>query len=414
MPNEMQIKMRMIVIAIRSLVRHYRSVGFDEQGTHNMRYGLWALLGAALLVFTTGAVHAQSAATIRITDVSNRIVEVAQPIRRMILGEGRQIYLLAALDREEPFGRVVGWRDDFEKADYDGYQAYKEKYPFITDLPKFGGTKEGTFDVEQAVALRPDVIVMNLEAKAATEEAGLLQKLAKVGIPVVFIDFRERPFENSEASIRVMGQLLDRTDRAEDLIAFRKKHVEVVQQRLATYVGKRPTVMIERAAGYSEECCMSFGDENFGRMVKLAGGDNIAARLIPGTFGTINPEQIVASNPEVVIVTGSNWKLYVPNGQWVGVGSGADAVTARERLVGLMQRPPYRNVQAVATGRVHAIWHQFYDSPYQFVAIQALAKWLHPELFTDLDPDATFQELHDRFLPVAYKPGYWVSMQPGR
>src|SRR3712207_716344 len=123
--------MRMIMIAIRKSVRHYRSVGFDKRGTHVMRHGLCALFGAALLVLTTGAVHAQSAAKIRITDISNRTVEVAQPVRRMILGEGRQIYLLAALDREEPFGRVVGWRDDFEKADNDGYQLYKEKYPYI-------------------------------------------------------------------------------------------------------------------------------------------------------------------------------------------------------------------------------------------------------------------------------------------
>jgi iron complex transport system substrate-binding protein len=171
--------------------------------------------------------------------------------------------------------------------------------------------------------------------------------------------------------------------------------------------------MIERAAGYADECCMSFGDENFGRMVTVAGGDNMAANLIPGTFGTVNPEQIVAANPDVVIVTGSNWKLYVPDGQWVGVGPGADTQVARDRLAALMQRPPYRTVRAVADGRVHAIWHQFYDSPYQFVAIQVLAKWLHPNLFADLDPDAAFRELHDRFLPIPYKPGYWVSVKLG-
>ncbi|MBW8724496.1 MAG: ABC transporter substrate-binding protein, partial [Inquilinus limosus] len=41
-----------------------------------------------------------------------------------------------------------------------------------------------------------------------------------------------------------------------------------------------------------------------------------------------------------------------------------------------------------------------------------LAKWLHPDLFADLDPEATFRTLHERFLPIPYRPGYWVSLSP--
>ena len=67
-------------------------------------------------------------------------------------------------------------------------------------------------------------------------------------------------------------------------------------------------------------------------------------------------------------------------------------------------------IEAVETGNVHAIWHQFYNSPYYFVAVQQLAKWFHPELFEDLDPEATLEELHDRFLPIDYQPGYWITL----
>ncbi len=124
----------------------------------------------------------------------------------------------------------------------------------------------------------------------------------------------------------------------------------------------------------------------------------------------MNPEQIIAANPDQVIVTGSNWELYVPGGAWVGVGSGADKAKARAKLAALMKRPAYTGVKAVKDKQVHAIWHQFYNSPYQFVAIQQMAKWLHPELFKDLDPDQTMKTLYERFLPVPYKPGYWVSL----
>ncbi|MCI0755276.1 ABC transporter substrate-binding protein [Teichococcus vastitatis] len=368
-----------------------------------------ALIAASLAAPLLRPLSAGAAETRPVTDITGRTVQVKREVRRVILGEGRQIYLLAALDREAPFGRVVGWRDDFRKADFDGYTAYQRRWPEIDQLPTFGGVKDGTFDVEQAISLRPDVIIMNLESKVATEEGGLIAKLAAVNVPVLFIDFRERPFENAERSIHIMGEVMGREERAEELAAFRRQEVDRVTARLTGLGGPRPKVMIERAAGYDESCCMSFGDENFGRMVKVAGGDNIAEKLIPGTFGIINPEQVIAANPDVVIATGSNWKLYAPGGAWVGVGPGADPKVAAERLRALMRRPAYSSLPVRQTGRVHAIWHQFYDSPYQFVAVQVLAKWIHPELFADLDPDATFRRFHERFLPVAYQPGYWVT-----
>lgn len=350
------------------------------------------------------------AAPFTVEDVSGRQVEIKSEVKRIILGEGRQIYLLAAFDTQAPFSRVVGWRDDLPKADFDSYQSYEKKYPQIKKLPTFGGAKDGTFNVEQALTLKPDLVLMNLESKAATDEGKLIEKLTKLGIPVVFIDFREKPFENAEKSIRIMGQLLGKPERAEEILAFRREQVNIVTDRLKDYQGKRPSVMLDRAGGYTDECCMSFGDENFGRMVDVAGGRNIAKDLIPGTFGTLNPEEIISANPDVVIVTGANWKNYNTADGWVGVGPGADLKVAEQRLAALMARPAFRTLPVATNGNAHAIWHQFYDSPYNFVAIQVIAKWLHPDLFRDLDPDATFRTFHERFLPLDYQPGYWVSL----
>ena len=357
------------------------------------------------------AAPAVSADRTAVTDVLGRTVEVRTPVEHVILGEGRQMYVVGALDREEPFRRVVGWRDDLPKADPDTYRDYLARFPAIAGLPTFGGTKEGTFDVEQAIALKPDVMFMNVEAKTASDEARLVEKLAAVGIPVVYVDFREQPFRNTEPSLRLMGKLFGREAVAKRLVAFRAEQIARVTTRLAAEPAlARPTVMMERAGGYSDDCCMSFGRENFGRMVEIAGGRNLAADLIPGTFGTVNPEQVVASDPAVLVTTGGDWQAYVPGGAWVGVGPGADLAEARRKLAALTRRPAFAQTAAVRDGRVHAFWHQFYNSPYQFVAIQALARWIHPELFADLDPDATLRDLHERFLPLPYRPGYWVSL----
>ena len=90
---------------------------------------------------------------ITVTDIAGREVTLDAPVDRMILGEGRQVYLLAVLEPENPFARVVGWRQDFSEADPDNFARYAEAFPELNDLPTFGGFKEGTFDVEQAAAL---------------------------------------------------------------------------------------------------------------------------------------------------------------------------------------------------------------------------------------------------------------------
>jgi iron complex transport system substrate-binding protein len=371
-------------------------------------FGNSAILALGLLVSSVLPAFAEA---VILRDVTGRDVEVNVPVKHVILGEGRQIYFLAALDKENPFEHVVGWRDDLPKADPETYAAYLAKYPEVAKLPTFGGMKDGTFNIEQAVALKPDVILMNIDAKTATEEAGYIEKLAKVGIPLVYVDFREKPMENTEPSMRIMGKLMGREQIAEDFISFRADAIKQVTDVLEKSNPKRPVVFVERAGGYSDDCCMSFGNENFGKMVELAGGTNLAKNIIPGTFGTVNPEQIIASNPDQVIITGGMWEGYVPGGDWVGVGYGADITEAHRKLENLTKRPAFTGIKAVSDGNVHAIWHQFYNNPYQFVAIQQIAKWLHPDLFKDLDPEATFKELHARFLPLDYKPGYFVSLK---
>lgn len=251
---------------------------------------------------------------------------------------------------------------------------------------------------------------MNFEAKQATEDAGYDDKLAELGIPIVYVDFREDPMAHSVQSMRIMGQLIGQQDKAEEYVSFVEEQMARVTDVLGDAEFERPRVFVDRAGGYSDDCCMTFGDGNFGEYVEIAGGTNIASDILPTTFGTLNPEQIIAADPQQVIVTGGQWEAYVPGGAWVGVGPGSDMTEARAKLEALTQRTAMTGIEAVETGQVHAIWHQFYDNPYYFVAVQRLAKWFHPELFADLDPEATLQELHDRFLPVPYKPGYWVSL----
>jgi iron complex transport system substrate-binding protein len=351
-------------------------------------------------------------AAVTVTDLLGRKVKVHVPVRRVILGEGRQLYLVAALDTQNPIERIVGWRKDLIQSDPDTYGAYLRQFPEIARIPTFGGFEDGTFDIEQAISQQPDVIVLNIEAQHATEDARYIEKLDALGIPVVYVDFRNNPMQNTEPTMRLFGQLFGKEERAEAFIAFRNQQIRRVTDVIKAKHPARPNVFIERIGGYTEDCCLSFGNENFGLFVDMAGGNNIARNIIANTFGQLNPEQVIVANPEQVVVTSANWQAFAPGGRWVGVGPGADLAQARQKLAWYTQRPAYAGIKAQSDQAFHAIWHQFYNSPYQFVAIQQLAKWFHPALFADLDPDAAFRELHERFLPVPYQPGYFVSLKP--
>ena len=352
------------------------------------------------------------AAPTTVTDLLGRQVRVNLPVQRVILGEGRQLYLVAALDTHNPIERIVGWRKDLIQSDPDTYNAYLRKFPAIAKIPTFGGFEDGTFDIEQAISQRPDVIILNIEAQHATEDARYIEKLDALGIPVVYVDFRNQPMTNTEPTMRLFGQLFGKEQQAEAFIEFRNRQIRRVTDVIAAQKPARPAVFIERIGGYTDDCCLSFGNENFGLFVELAGGNNIAKGIIPTTFGQLNPEQVIVANPAQVVVTSANGEAFAPDGHWVGVGPGADMAEARRKLAWYTARPAYAGIKAQENQAFHAIWHQFYNSPYQFVAIQQLAKWFHPTLFADLDPEASFRELHERFLPVPYAPGYFVSLKP--
>ncbi|QQR36277.1 ABC transporter substrate-binding protein [Devosia oryziradicis] len=347
-----------------------------------------------------------------ITDVAGREVSFDGPIERVILGEGRMIYSLAAIETDNPFEHVVGWRNDLWTTDVKSFDAYVAKFPEAAELPFLGRLTDGTLQVETVVTLDPDVLLLSIGDKTAAEEVKLEETLADVGVKIVYIDFREHILDNTVPSLHILGQLFGKPQRAAEVADFWQSKMDEIAKVIAANDIERPDVFMYRAAGLVE-CCGTFGPDNFGLMVELAGGHNLGSDFLPGYTGSINPEQVIASNPDVIVVTGSDWTNSPDAKDFVSVGPGtADGAEAsRAMLAKLVDAPAFTGSTAVAEGNVHAIWHQFYTSPYQFVAIQEMAKWFHPELFADVDPEATFKEFYDRFLPIEYEPGAWLSLK---
>ncbi|PCJ94693.1 MAG: ABC transporter substrate-binding protein [Hyphomicrobiales bacterium] len=373
----------------------------------------WRGVSAAIALFAGLGLAQVSAETITVTDIAGRVVEVEKNPSRIVLGEGRMLYSLALLDRKNPFQRIVGWKDDLIKFDPDAYRKYLAIFPEAANIKNLGSPYSGDYSIETLITSDTQVVFLNLGNLLKAQESGILTKLEKAGIAVIFLDFRQRPTLNTVPSLQIMARVLDKRDNADEFIDFYVKNMSTIYGQVVQIKDKdKPIVFIERAAGYNPaKCCNTFGSANMGRLVDLAGGINWGTRLFPGFSGSVNPEALFVDDPDVIIGTGANWAEANPDTAAVLLGYEAEPKAVQERLSALANRRGWPELSAVKSGRFHTVYHQFYNSPYHFVAMQAFAKWANPELFKDLDPEATFIELHDRFLPIDYSGVFWATLE---
>jgi iron complex transport system substrate-binding protein len=74
-------------------------------------------------------------------------------------------------------------------------------------------------------------------------------------------------------------------------------------------------------------------------------------------------------------------------------------------------RPGIAQLGAVKRGQVHGLSHQLLNSPIDILAVEALAKWIHPDLFAALDPARTMAELNAKFLAVPLEGTLWIDLR---
>ena len=364
------------------------------------------LLVLSLLLLTSTAARAEP---VHLRDLAGREVVLAQPARRLLLGEGRLIHAIALLEHEDPTAVIAGWMDDFHRLDPAGYAQYLARFPGIARIPVVGTTTAASFSVEAVLALQPDLVVLGLGGgHSPGESSEVVAQLGRAGIPVVFVDFRQHPLHNTAPSLRLLGEAIGRGREAAAFIDFHQAHLDRIAARLAASAPARPSMLMEMRASASRPCCASPGDGNLGELIDFAGGQNIGKAIVPGVLGQLNLEYVVVTDPMVYVATGAG---AAADGSAPHLGTGVSAAQAEASLRGTVARPGIATLTAVRAGRAHALWHHFYSSPFNLLAAEALAVWLHPDLFADLDPAATMAEMNRRFLAVPMEGTFWTSLK---
>ncbi|MBD9629147.1 ABC transporter substrate-binding protein [Pseudomonas sp. PDM19] len=343
------------------------------------------------------------AQALTVTDVLGRKVKVNGNAQRVVLGEGRLFFALALLDRDNPFQRVVGWQNDVRLLDPHTFDVYAQRFPQVKQIPLIGQASEQSVSAEQILALKPDLAVFSIAGEGPTQHSPIADILAAADVPVLFVDFRVHPIEGVRTSLTALGSALGRQAEADQYLKFYDTHLQRIRDGVAGLDdAHKPSVFLELLAGVWQAPGHTTGKSGLGSVIDTVGGRNIAAGVVPGALGDISVEYALSAKPDIYIATGNRNPGLI-------LGAGVSQQQARESLQKVLQRPEFATLDAIRNGKAHGLWHDFYNSPFNILAIEAMARWVHPERFADLDPAKTQAQINQDFLRISLDGTYWID-----
>ncbi|MDE1164338.1 MAG: ABC transporter substrate-binding protein [Pseudomonas sp.] len=332
---------------------------------------------------------------VTVTDVSNRQVVIDHEPQRVVLQDGRDLFTLAVLDRQDPFKRIVAWNNIIKRSDPNTWQVFERQWPQsanqATDM-QFGD--EGDLNLEAIVAARPDLLVFQTRARASLASAGVEQKLAALHIPVVFVDSDLDPVTHSQQTVALLGKVLNREAEAKAYLDFYKTRLAKVTA-IAQQHAQKPVVFVEAKAGQagSATCCFTHGDVYWGKLVQAAGGQNLGSSLLPGATGEVTLETVLGKQPDVYLMTSSKFPGNTSVAAPFGFGEGVQQAAIDHSLSLLQQRPGFSQLKASQNHRVYGIYHQFYASSWNILALEYLSQSFYPDSAWQLDTAQSLKAL---------------------
>ncbi len=355
---------------------------------------------------SSGEGSAQSAA-ISVTDLADRKVELDQPAEKVVLTFNFEEYF--AVTGEEGVSKIVGWsRGYWEGRRQSTWDVFLEKFPELDDIPDVGYIQKGTLNVESIISLKPDLVLMSLNDYGVAEtEVG---RLEDAGIAVLVVDYHQQTLENHTESTKLIGAVMGQDKRAEQLAQWYTEQTAKVTEVLEKAGDiKTPKVYMEFSDAEGPSVYgATYGKLMWGALIAQCGGDNIAKDLVTEASAAIAPEQVLSANPDIVIFAGNQFPDNTVN---VGLGYTSDKATAEKAIASYAGREGWSELNAVKNKQMYALYHDLSRHIFDVAGLQYMAKVIHPELFKDLDPDATLKEFHDQFYPVDYTGVWFAQMQ---
>lgn len=364
------------------------------------------LATAGLVLLVCGPASAQTAPGYHtVIDVAGRPVTLKTNIRRIVLLWGRDIYELSALLGDETPQKLIGWGDS-RASEKDAYITFTQRYPQLKNvvLPADGGR----LDPEYLVPLKPDIVIANnYQTFIMTHGSGIIDRYAKLGLPLFFVDMFSDPLTTPQESVLALGRALGKQQRAEQIVDFANNRIARIEHRLVRITGPEPSIYLEAGSTGAGVIGPSYsGKYVFGAILARCRCRSITDHSV-AAFAPASMEYVVKANPDIIVITGLNWRPV--DGMQLGYCATQDE--ALRLLAGYARRTGWSGLKAYKSRRFFGLFHGFAFHIYGFAGLESLAKILYPDEFRDIDPVADLAAFHARFMPVKLT-GVWIVRLP--
>jgi iron complex transport system substrate-binding protein len=240
--------------------------------------------------------------------------------------------------------------------------------------------------------MNPDLFIVLADSKAQVDE-----NIGSLGIPVVQLDF------GTNKDILILGALLGKKKEAEEYVSWIEEITNNIEDKIQNLtLEDTPSVFLYYGGSYGmapPPPYGSYGKDNFlgNKMIKMAGGRSITS-LTPGEWINVDPEWIIEQNPDVLIR--EYYNVSGTDNPELGYNANSNS-KAKDMVERITLMPAFETSNAVQEKDVHMIYGNIISNSW-FLGLPYIAKWLHPDIFYDLDPNEIYQEFITKFMRVYF------------
>jgi iron complex transport system substrate-binding protein len=337
------------------------------------KFFLWMLSIVILISGFPTIETCRAGSEIKVKDMVNREVTISShPARVICLAPGALRLILYVGGKD----KIVGV-EDFEKAN-PKTRPYWIANSDLGQLPSIGPGGPNTInkepDLEKVLAVDPDVIFMTYMGKAKAEA---LQH--KINIPVVVLTYG--PFGTFDEAVydamRLAGRILDKEDRANEVIQFIEGARKDLDARVKTIAeDQKPSVYIGGIGFKGSHGIES--TETLYAPFEWVSAKNVAVSKGKKGHLFVDKEKLLAWNPDIIFID-----------------TGGNELVRQDYA----KRPDFYNgLNAFKKRKVHTL-HSFnwYMTNLGTVVTDAytVGKILYPEQFGDVDLEKKADQIYD-------------------
>jgi len=154
-------------------------------------------------------------------------------------------------------------------------------------------------NVEEMVRLKPDIVF-----QWGNRGAGIIDPIKNAGLKVALVKYGDQ--QALEIMLAAFGAVSGHDEKAAGIIAWHRETLEMLKKETASLAEEdKPRVMYFIRA--LSELKVAGGDTYHSLCIDIAGGRNPAAGI--SDYKVVNPEQIIAWDPEVIFLNNFEPKL---------------------------------------------------------------------------------------------------------